>query len=224
MTNIVKTSVLPNAPKKTVSRIVDRSRFMKRAHAVARTYEGDYIACLALAMRKLYINIGGPRLVASYKAENNSLGLCSEVLSIMNDDSTWLHTEIVHEPINIHGRPSRFTKERHNRARALNNGIRHIKFNYEIKFRKLNDAIEMALIEGPKQVLANKLAKDLMKECEELLRDISMAESFVPNRVHCEVPRSNVLDMHARNFCNKLVGTYEEINLSGAARFANIAI
>ena len=224
MTNIVKTSVLPNAPKKTVSRVVDKSRFMKRAHAVARTYEGDYIACLALAMRKLYASIGGPKLVASYKAEEDKLGLAIEVVSIMNDNRTWSHTKVVHEPINIHGRPTRFTKEIHNKARALNNGIKHLKLEYERKFNKLGNAVKVSLIQGPKQVLANKMANDLMKECNELLLDIKIAEAFVPRNVHCDVPRNKVLDTRARNFSDMLMGTYDEIDSSGIARFAKVAV
>lgn len=211
MTNIVKTLVLPNAPKQTVSRIVDKSRFMKRAHALARTYTGHYHARMSLAMRNLYASIGGPKLVATYKPVFDKHGICHERISIQQEDKTWLHTVVDHE-LTYLGNKNSETPKRYNRSRALSNGVMHIEHEYNKCFNELTHVISMALSDHPKADIAKVKAKSLQVKCERLLADLKDAKAYEPVKVKCEIPRNKRIDTQARKFSDILWGTYEELD------------
>lgn len=213
MTNIVKVSKKTNAPKRTVSCIVDKSRFMKRAHAAARTYKGDYIARLALAMRELYRKLDRHTLVASHRSVSDRYGIAEEVFSVMERPGVWKHVNISRDEVSlVEARPTKFDRDRHDRARALKNGLMHIRHEYNKAFNELTHAISVANAKGPKADIALMKAKYLELRCNKLLSDIKEAESYVPSKVRCTTSRNKSLDTKVRRFTDILFGTYEELS------------
>lgn len=157
MTNVVK---IPNNAKKrrtTVTSSFDKSRFMKRAHALAKTYQGDYIARLALAMKELYVKVERPVLVASYKYH------AGEEKLIRLDSGVQLMTPRGNVVITT---GSECVSERYNRDRALHNGMKHLMMEQAKAWAEFK---ELKAIGDERWKLAKIKADLLTDECKKAM-------------------------------------------------------
>lgn len=164
---------------------------MKRAHALARTFEGDYMACLALAMTELYAAFERPVLVASYRfaVDDNNQPLV-ECLRYTHDGNTW-RMKLVNQVSTVEGsRPSPRLDRR--RARARKDHLQYLIREQERCWKQSQANTAFAK-------LATLREQELRNEVLALMADKQ-------TRTHCEYSRKDERRSVCRSFADRMLG------------------